>query len=165
MNPLPYLEFAITDIPPTVVRVATNNSPVRTGPDASYAEYFATVSSGQQFVAFSTYNGWYQVYLPSEHGPATGWIQGVEDASVAIAAVNDPLDVNNPQRRLIGVSVRESPSAASNRMTYVWDKQLLVVSAQAPSNNDCDQPWYAIYLPDGLPALSGWVCGTFLNTQ
>ena len=75
INPNPPLDHLLKEKSPTIIRVTGNNLPICSGPDASYAQ-LGTVSSGQKFVTFSEYNGWYQVYLPSEDGPATGWIQG-----------------------------------------------------------------------------------------
>ena len=162
INPSPYCEYSINDISPTPIRVTTNNAPVRIGPDPSYAQ-FATVSSGQKFVAISEYGGWYMVYIPSNNGPATGWIQGAVESSGIILKVND----NDPARRLEGVKVRAMPSTSSeNRISYVWDGQLFLEKNHAPSASDdeCRKQWYEIYLPDGPSSPTGWVCGEYLLT-
>ena len=158
INPYPFFEYSINDISPTPIRVTTNNAPVRTGPDPSYIKSFATVSSGQKFVATSEYGGWYLVYIPSDNGPATGWIQGAVESSGTI------LEVNDPARGLEGVRVRDMPSTSSgNIISYVWDDQKLFIKSQVPSGNGCTKQWYEIYVPDGLSSLSGWVCGEYLR--
>lgn len=163
IDPYPYLEYNINDINPTPIRV-TASQLVRTRPDTSSDSHtFAKVSAGQKFVAFSECNGWYQVYLPSNYGPATGWIQGtIESANYAM--VNDPN--NDPSQIPLGVKVRSdhTTSVDNNKITYVWDKQHVVISEQwSGSDPKCTRgQWYRIYLPDGLSYLTGWVCGDFL---
>lgn len=158
INPYPYLEYNINNISLSPIRVTTNQ-PLRTGPGTDYTDTFGTVSTGQQFVAFSEYNGWYQIYIPSSYGPATGWIQGAIESSAIQAEVNDPA------RGIIGVNVRDNPTTSnSNTITYVWDKQRLVVLDQS-SGLGCSNLWYKIYLPDGFSSLTGWVCGDYLSVS
>lgn len=75
LNPWPYLDYSLPGLQPTLVQSLFSQI-VRTGPDPSlYTQTVATVQSAQKFVAFDQYGSWYQIHLPSEHGPATGWIQ------------------------------------------------------------------------------------------
>ena len=160
INPYPYFEYSINDISPTPIRVTTNNAPVRTGPDPSYEKLFATVNSGQKFVAISEYGGWYLVYIPSNNGPTTGWVQGTVESSGII------LEVNDPARGLDGVRVSDIPSTSSSEIvSHVWDNQLLLAKSQSPSGGGCSKQWYEVYLPDGLSSLTGWVCGENLSSS
>lgn len=160
INPNPYLENDIRSINPTPIKV-TVNQPVRTGPGTDYTNTFGTVSTGQKFVAFSECNGWYQIYIPSRYGPATGWIRGTADSSSTIIKINDPTRVSNPTN---GVSIRDNPTTSANAVTYVWDKQQFVMSGKStePSSGKL---WYKIYLPNGLSSLTGWVCSDYVNAQ
>ena len=116
------------------------------------------MSSGQRFIAISEHGGWYLVYIPSDNGPATGWIQGAVESSGTI------MEVNEPDRGLEGVRVRDITSTSSgNIISYVWDDQKLFIKSQAPSGNGCSKQWYEIYLPDGSSYLTGWVCGEYLR--
>ncbi len=156
VNPYPYLEYDINAIRRIPIEV-DNDQPVRTGPGMDYTKTFATVIASQKFVAFGEYNGWYQVYLPSKDGPATGWIQGKEIESLDLL-----LEVNDPSSEPPGVSVRANPTTSSDIISYVWDGQWFVMSDIAPSGSGCSKPWYEIYLPYGFLYPSGWVCGQYL---
>jgi hypothetical protein len=155
INPYPYLDYAVSGMSPTAV-ASSSAQTVRTGPDpAIYTTTVATVGTGQKFAAFAQANGWYEVFLPSSEGPATGWIQGTVD-SAAILQADDPV------RGVTGVSVRADASAASTRLSYVWDDQYLVQSAVAPSGNGCSDSWFQTYMASNAGAASGWVCGDYL---
>lgn len=157
INPWPYLDYNLSAIPTTAV-TSSSNQIVRTGPDPTqYTTSVATVNTGQKFGAFTQYNSWYQIYLPSINGPATGWIQGTTDSSATL------LEVNDPARGTIGVSVRQTASSSANLLSYVWDNQWLVKSNQASSGNGCSNAWYEIYLASNTGATLGWVCGDYLN--
>ena len=156
INPYPYLEYTIKGINPTSIKATSDNQPVRTGPDTSYSKYFATVSSGQKYAAFSEYNGWYQIYVPSNYGPATGWMQGTTDSSSSIVEVNCQDCLTN------GVNVRDSATTSANKITYVWDKQQFVTFDQK-NGIGCSNFWYKIYLSNGFSSLNGWVCGDYLT--
>ncbi len=156
INPYPYLEYTIKGINPTSIKATSDNQPVRTGPDTSYSKYFATVSTGQKYAAFSEYNGWYQIYIPSNYGPATGWMQGTTDSSSSIVEVNCQDCLTN------GVNVRDGATTSANKITYVWDKQQFVTSDQK-NGIGCSNFWYKIYLSNGFSSLNGWVCGDYLT--
>jgi hypothetical protein len=153
-----YLEFAINDIRPTIIRIPGNNSPIRSGPDLSYQQ-LGTISSQQMLMAFSEYNGWYQVYLASNYGLATGWIQGATDTFVPSIGISDP----DPISRISGVNVRSEPTTSATVLTKVWDGQQFVMAGAPVSGPGCNSSWYKIHLHDGIGALYGWVCGQFVN--
>ena len=163
INPNPLLDYLLKEKSPTIIRVTGNNLPIHSGSDASYAQ-LGTVSSGQKFVTFSEYNGWYQVYLPSEDGPATGWIQGTVDTSSGWINIVDNASDSDPLERFTGVNVRLYPTTtASTILTKVWQDQQFVIEGAPQSGSGCSASWYKIYLPNGAGAQYGWVCGQYVK--
>ncbi len=156
MNPWPYFDYDLSPTDPTAVS-SPRNQEILTGPDPTqYTHTVAAADAGQQFVAFTRYNDWYQVYLPSKKGPASGWIQGTINPSATV------LDVYDPDRGTAGVSVRKAASA-QDLLSYVWDGQMFVEVGQAPSGNECSNIWHEIHLASNAETASGWVCGDYLN--
>jgi hypothetical protein len=160
LNPWPYLDYNLAFAVPTGVR-SSSNQIVRTGPDAAlYTTTVTTVATNQEFAAFSQWGGWYQVFLPSSQGPATGWIQAAAPASGVLREVNDP----SGSSAGTGVRVRSIPSTSgSTILSYVWDKQAIVSAGQAPSGNGCALPWQQTHLATNASASLGWVCGDYLT--
>ena len=154
INPRAYLEFGVNSRTPAAVAASANQF-VRTAPDTNYTTTLATVASGQRLAAFASYGGWYQVFLASTNGPATGWIQATPDSSVVL------LEISDPARGLTGVSVRDTPSAAGYRYGYVWDKQWFVEANSTSSGNGCGFQWYQTHLASNMGASLGWFCGDY----
>ena len=157
INPYSYLDHSLTQLSPVGVTVSGNQI-VRTGPDsATYTTVVTNVSSGQEFAAFAAFNGWYQIFLPSTHGPAVGWIQATPNASAVL------LRVDNPVQSATGVNVRPSPSTAQAPISKVWDRQLLVRAGPPSGGNGCSAVWPRIHLASNAPASLGWSCGEFID--
>ena len=110
----------------------------------------------QRFVAFVEYAGWYQVFLPSLNGPASGWIQASVDAAIDVMQVNDPV------RGKQGVSVHPVASASASLLSYVWDKQWLPKLSQSAGDNVCSANWYKVPVIPVEGSTAGWVCGNYL---
>jgi hypothetical protein len=155
INPYPYLEYRINEINPVAIKLEGDLF-LRTGPGEDYSDTFGTATIGQRLAAFSEYGGWYQVWLPSEYGPATGWVQGVKEPTADLLRVND----NDPTNQL-SLFVRNTPSieGKDSKISRVWDGQCLVATGRKESGTGCRAEWQEIYLTNG----SGWICGDYTD--
>jgi hypothetical protein len=170
-DPLAYLTSTIVDIEPTLVRVTTDEAEIRSGVlfEAREAivgrehvaeQIIGRAQAGQQFVAFAKYDGWFQIYFPSDSGTATGWINAVEEVS------GELLEVVDENKREQGVNVRNAPSTEDiSTIARVWDQELVAQSNIARNeDDDCDAEWWhETYLINGSSSLKGWVCGQFIR--
>ena len=155
INPQPYLDYDLNILPPTVVTSSTNQI-VRTGPDDTiFTTAVTNVTVGQSFVSFAGYNGWYQVYLANENGPATGWIRAAPSAGTIVS-------VADPARGLTGVNVRSNPDTNASHLSYAWDKQRF---ASPASSGSTAAPWRKIYLAADSTAPEGWIAGNFITVS
>ena len=158
INPWPYLDYDLAYYNGTPVS-STAAQNVLSGPDpAQYTKVIATVQAGQKFSASSKYGDWYQVHLPSDDGPGSGWIRASYSAATTWR-------VNDPIRGLIGVRVRSGPSTTYSQISSIWDRQWVVELGRAVAGNGCSTHWIQIQLASNEPAASGWVCGDFLSLQ
>jgi hypothetical protein len=149
MNPRPYLDFNVASFTPAAVTVSGSQI-VRTGPDpAQYTLAAASVIANQKYAAFASANGWYQIYIPSDQGPASGWIQGNPDASAT------RIEVNDPGRGIVGVNVRPAASTSGNPVSHVWDDQWFVASSSTTG-------WHQTYLSSNATASLGWISNSLL---
>jgi hypothetical protein len=155
INPYPYLDYSLPYSTPLAVR-STATQVVRTGPDPNqYTTAVTSVAANQEFAAFSQWGSWYQIFLPSLDGPASGWIQ----ATPSGAALRE---VRYTAGGITGVNVRQSASASSQRLSYVWNKQWLVAWSPAAAGNGCTSAWQQTHLAANAVASSGYVCGDYL---
>src|SRR5262249_38659471 len=120
LDPWPYLDYGLAQLEVPAALIPSSSQSVRAGPDPTqYTTTITTVSSSQRFAAFASYNGWYEIFLPSINGPATGWIQGTFDSLTCVRQVND-----RPSSGLSsGVNVRLDPSTSNPFVSKVWNKQ------------------------------------------
>lgn len=158
INPWPYLDYDLPYYSGTPVYSVANQS-VLSGPDpAQYTRVIATVQSQQRFSAFARSGDWYQVYLPSNDGPASGWIRATYTPATA-------WKVNDSVRGLIGVRVRSSPSTSSAQLSSVWDRQWVVERERAAAGNGCLAQWFRVDLASNASSSTGWICGSLLSSQ
>jgi len=158
LNPRPYLEYPIEHVASTRVQVSGDQI-VRTGPDSEdYTTTVTSVEDGQRFASFAEQSGWYQIYLATDHGPATGWIQA---ASVA----GNLMRIDDPARGKVGVNVRTDPATSSDEISHVWDTQEFVYDDLSSAGSGCSASWYKVPLADNAPGNFGWVCGEYVSGE
>jgi hypothetical protein len=170
--------FSKSAISPTAVKVvASSAQTVYTGPGTSFAS-LATVSSGQEFVAFATSGTWYQIYMPNGNAPVSGWIGG-DPSLVTTDSTATLLQVSGANSGLtIQPGPASSPSLLSWNQTFktctpvakIWNGQEYVSAGSQsgfnefylPSNfyissaNSCAEP-------SGPGPTLGWASSTFLH--
>ena len=103
--------FSTTSISPTAVKVVASSNDVLTGPGSGFA-VLATVAPGQEFVAFASSGSWYQVYLPNDNAPISGWIQGTPDSTATQVQVTGASSS--------GLLIQTGPSSSTNLVS--WDQ-------------------------------------------
>ena len=160
INPWPYFDDTIVQLDQVTAVFPTANQIVRTGPGTDYKKSLGEVDENDMFVAFSRYENWYQIYLPSIFGPATGWIQAQPEPNVIIRRINDPV------RGTTGVNVCPTETACAktfNRLSYLWDHQWFVEIEQAPAQGGCNSPWIKTFLGKDASQRTGWVCGDYVD--
>ncbi len=157
MNPDVYLSYAVEEIEP--IAVATMGmTDVKTGPDPTvYTQVVTTTSDQQQFAAFCRFGAWYNVYLPSDLGPASGWIQATPAEQTALLRVDDPVN------REIGVNLRDSATSSGDVVSKVWDAQRLAITASSLSGNGCTKTWRQTDCATNTGASQGWLCAQYLS--
>ena len=147
--------FLTTSISATAVQiVASSNQNVHTGPATSFA-FLASAAPGQEFVAFASSGSWYQVYLPNDNAPISGWIQGTPDSTATRIKVTGASSS--------GLLIQASASSAANLISWdetfftcnpaakIWNGQLYV----SPANqNGFDE----FYLPSNYYFSSANAC-------
>ena len=152
----------VVSVPNVALRVTNVNTQhlnVRTGPGTTHT-ILTSVSEGQEFVAYRSSDGWYQIHLPSSAGRLSGWISGsftTQDPTATQVEVRDTGDV--------GLRVRSDASTSSTILSKVWDGQRFVAIGQAKSGPGCAHPWYPISLPTSVGAPEGWICGDYLTVH
>jgi murein DD-endopeptidase MepM/ murein hydrolase activator NlpD len=171
--------FTPSSLSPTAVKnVGTSPLNVFTGPATSFA-FLTSVGPAQEFVAFATSGSWYQIYLPNDNAPVSGWIQG--------GSGNATPDSTATQIQVTGTGgagllIRPGASGSSNLTSWdetffdcnpsakIWDGQRYVTTTNQSG-------WYEFYLPvnyyfsssntcqqpSGPGPNVGWASGTFLT--
>jgi murein DD-endopeptidase MepM/ murein hydrolase activator NlpD len=158
LNPYPYLEYSnIEHMASTAVQTSESQI-VRTGPNESYTTEVTSVENEQHFSSFAERNGWHQIYLASDHGPTTGWVE-------ATSATGTLLKIDDPERGTVGVNVRANPAASSNEVSHVWDTQEFVYDDVSSAGSGCAASWYRVPLAANSSNNSGWVCGEFVSGE
>jgi len=158
LNPYPYLEYSNIEHMASMAVQASENQIVRTGPDESYTTEVTSVENEQHFASFAERNGWHQIYLASDHGPTTGWVQ-------ATSVTGGLIKIDDPERGKIGVNVRANPAASSNEVSHVWDTQEFVYDDVSSAGSGCAASWYRLPLADNAPGNFGWVCGEYVSGE
>jgi len=172
----PFLPSPLTPI--AVKVVAASSQTVFTGPKTSFAS-LATVAPGQEFVAFATSGSWYQIYLPNDNAPISGWIAGGSTTVTTDPAATQLL-VSGASTS--GLTIQAGPSSSTNLISWnqtfgnctpkakIWNGQRYVSLGSQngfnefylPSNhyfssaNSCAEP-------SGHGPSTGWSNSTFLH--
>src|SRR5690348_6507110 len=171
--------FSPLPISPTSVNVvASSNQAILTGPGTSFAA-LASAAPGQEFVAFATSGSWYQIYLPNDNAPISGWIQGGQ-ALVTVDSSATQLQVTGASSS--GLTIQAGPAAGTNLISWdetfrnckptakIWNGQLYVSAGSQSGFNEFYLPsnYYfssakSCVEPSGAGPSAGWASSTFLH--
>src|SRR5882724_825943 len=107
--------FATSPLSPTAVKVvASSPQTVFTGPDTSFAS-LASVAPNQEFVAFANSGSWYQIYLPNDNAPISGWVQGGPNLVTTDAAA---IQLQVTGAAASGLTIQPGPSSSTNLLSW-----------------------------------------------
>jgi murein DD-endopeptidase MepM/ murein hydrolase activator NlpD len=167
--------FTTISVSPTAVKAVASQNIV-TGPDASFAS-LATIAPGQEFVAFATSGFWYQIYLPNDNAPISGWIE----ASPGLATIDSAatqLQVSGTSSLTIQAGANSSTNLISWDQTFgncastakIWNGQRYVRLGSQNGFNEFYLPLNYYFSsasscaePSGSGPSVGWASSTFLH--
>lgn len=171
--------FTPLPISPTSIDVvASSNQAILTGPGTSFAP-LASGAPGQEFVAFATSGSWYQIYLPNDNAPISGWIQGGQNL-VTLDSSATRLQVTGASSS--GLAIQAGAAAGTNLISWdetkqnckptakIWNGQLYVSAGSQNGSNEFYLPSNFYFSsanscvePSGSGPSVGWASSTFLH--
>jgi murein DD-endopeptidase MepM/ murein hydrolase activator NlpD len=171
--------FSTSAVSPTAVKVvASSPQTVFTGPATSFAD-LVSVAPGQEFVAFATSGSWYQIYLPNDNAPISGWVQGGQslvttDPAAALLQVSGAA--------ASGLTIQAGPASGTNLISWdqtfgncnatakIWNGQRYIGVASQNGFNQFYLPLnhyfssaHSCAEPSGSGPSVGWASSTFLH--
>lgn len=170
--------FSTTATSPTAVKVvASSAQTIFTGPNTSFAS-LASAAPNQEFVAFATSGSWYQIYMPNDNGPISGWIQGGTGLLTADSTAT-LLQVSGASSS--GLSIQPGPSSTTHLESWdqtfkncaptakIWNGQRYVSLGSQNSFNEFYLPSNFYFSsantcaePSASGPSAGWASSTFL---
>jgi hypothetical protein len=171
--------FSTLPISPTAINVvASSSQTISTGPDTSFAA-LASAAPGQEFVAFATSGSWYQIYMPNDNAPVSGWIQGGQSL-VTVDSSATQLHVTGASSS--GLTIQAGSAAGANLVSWdetfknckpsakIWNGQLYVSLGSQNGFNEFYLPsnYYfssanSCVEPSGFGPSAGWASSTFVH--
>jgi len=171
--------FSTSAVSPIAIKVvASSAQTVFTGPATSFASLLS-VAPGQEFVAFATSGSWYQIYLPNDNAPISGWVQGGQSiVTTDPAAVQ--LQVTGAASS--GLTITVGPASGTNLVSWdqtfrncvptakIWNGQRYVSLATQNGFNEFYLPLNHYFSsanscaePSGSGPSFGWASSTFFH--
>jgi hypothetical protein len=155
VNPNAYLDLGVATGETAIDVPAGQTLTVLTMPGGSLR--VTDLRGPAQFIAFAHYQDWYEIFLPSNLGPATGWVQATA-TSASVARVRED-----------GISVRRSADGGSTALgVKLWTDQKLAIAGDAVSGPPGSCPsgsWVPLYMPVEASTQIGYVCADLLDTD
>jgi hypothetical protein len=171
--------FSTSTVSPTAIKVvASSAQTVFTGPATSFASLLS-LAPGQEFVAFATSGSWYQIYLPNDNAPISGWVQGGPNL-----VTTDPAAVQLQVTGAVssGLTVTAGPAGGTNLVSWdqtfrncaatakIWNGQRYVSLATQNGFNEFYLPLNHYFSsanscaePSGSGPSFGWASSTFFH--
>lgn len=155
--------FSSTSISPVAVKVvASSAQTIFTGPDTSFAS-LASISPGQEFVAFASSGSWYEIYMPNDNAPVAGWAQASSGGQTLVTTDSGATVAQVSGASSSGLGIQPGPSSSTSLESWdetfgnctpkakIWNGQRYV--SQASQNN-----FNEFYLPSNFYFSSGGAC-------
>jgi len=143
LDPIPFFENDIVR-PVSAIAASPTTQKLFQTPTATSEELGRSVSPEAALTILAQVGYWHLVRIPSNDGPATGWMYGG-----AMTSTNTCWIVNSSNSN-VGINLRSQPATTALQVSKVWDGQCFVIKDEA-------EGWYQVYTDSSVSGSSAWV--------